>query len=241
MTRFASPAVIACPHCQYLALRQRLSLINLGGATRWSDGFIACFPGLPSFTRCARCKGVYWLEDAEVVGTLPDRREGPPRGFWRRFFARPSQSFRRNSVDQSLPDEWMWAQPVEHPDIDALAIGIEGLDDDETPEREQRLRRLLWWRFNDHHRASDRTAPGVSAAIRTAHERSNLLRLLDLSRDGDSVTNIEHVELLRELGRFDEAQRALALIKPDVVGVTLLSAKIDARDAMVCITQQEAW
>lgn len=37
-----------------------------------------------------------------------------------------------------------------------------------------------------------------------------------------------HVELLRELGRFDEAHRAQALVKPYIVGVALLSAKIGA-------------
>ncbi len=237
MTSFAPSDVIACPHCSHLALRKRLRSVNFYGATRWSDGYFSCFPGLPAFTRCARCHGVFWLDDAEVIGTLPDHNSEPPRsrylGFVRRFAGLKSRPVR-----QAVSDEWLWAQPVDHPDTDALVIGIENLTEVGTPEREQRLRRLLWWRFNDQHRVSVRKGSGISATIRNAHERSNLLRLLDLSGEVDSEASIEYVEILRELGQFDEAREALALVNPDTNGVALLLAKINARDTKVCITQQ---
>lgn len=240
MTSFSPSQVIACPHCRQLALRRRLRTFNSYGVTRWSDGYISCFPGLPAFTRCSACKGVFWLEDAAVVGELPDSRREPPRGLWRRFQYR-LRGIKTHSDRQTIPDDWMWAEPVEHPDVDAFIIGIENFSEDEPLEREQKLRRLLWWRFNAHHRIAGRASTEISTTIRNAHERQNLLRLLDLSRIGDTTPKIERAEILRELGRFDEAREALLSLDQGTADVALLMAKIAARDTTVFITSQESW
>ncbi len=240
MTSFAPSEVIACPHCEQLALRQYVRTLRIAGVTRWSDGDMSCFPKSTSFTRCSSCNNVYWLEDAKTVGTMPEYRNEPRLSPWQRLLNR-LRGTTPDSNRVAIPDDWYWARPVESPDIDAFIVGIEILPANETPEREQRLRRLLWWRFNDHRRVTGRTNSGISATIRDAHERSNLLRLLELSRNNDSTTSIERVEILRELGRFDEARDALSSVKPETDGVAVLAAKIEARDEKVCVISQEPW
>ena len=238
MTSFAPSEVIACPHCKHLALRRRLRSVNFYGSTRWSDGYLSCLTGLPTFTRCSSCQGVFWLEDAEVIGVLPDdrhdrKRTGLAASLKRVFISSPS-------AVQEVPDVWRWAQPVDHPDVDALVIGIE--NSAHAPlERERRIRRLLWWRFNDRFRRSSPAAGGVSATIREKHEKSNLHRLLDLAEKSDGHESIERVEILRELGRFDEARDVLAQVRSGVAGRDVLAVKIEARDPIVCVTEESSW
>lgn len=243
MTSFATSQVIACPHCRHLALRRRLQSLNFYGCTFWSDGYVGGFSGLPSFTRCTCCQGVYWLADAEVVGVLPDARSDASRGFLpavRRWLNAERDCSEPSS--QPVPDEWQWARPVGHADTDALVIGIESLADAEAPiEREQTLRRLLWWQFNHEQRRRSTAVVGISATVRSAHAQSNLFRLLDLAEGDGSMKGLERAELLRELGRFDEARAALTLVGPDTRGITVLAAKIEAHDSKVCVTYEESW
>lgn len=73
--------------------------------------------------------------------------------------------------------------------------------------------------------AADQTVTEISAMIRDAHERSNLLHLPELSQRDDSTLNMEHVEILREFGCSYEAREALALLNPETEGVAVLAAR----------------
>lgn len=174
---------------------------------------------------------------------LPDARSDASRGFLpavRRWLNAERDCSEPSS--QPVPDEWQWARPVGHADTDALVIGIESLADAEAPiEREQTLRRLLWWQFNHEQRRRSTAVVGISATVRSAHAQSNLFRLLDLAEGDGSMKGLERAELLRELGRFDEARAALTLVGPDTRGITVLAAKIEAHDSKVCVTYEESW
>lgn len=80
----------------------------------------------------------------------------------------------------------------------------------------------------------------ISDAIRHTHEQSNLHRLLELSLD-EGQPRIETVEILRELGRFDEARLALMQVDPNTPGINIIAAKIGEEDCRVCRTQEPAW
>lgn len=241
MTRFANDSVIACPHCGYLALKKRLASFSTGDLIRWSDGRVDSWFGQPSFTRCSACQGVYWVEDAKCVGEMPrpDRYGMEKRpGWFARLFGRRQAS---NMGEEPIPDEWLWAQPIDSPDIDAIVIGIETMGDDEPRVRKQRLRRLLWWKLNDRYRSDRRSPHSVSMAIIDRHEQDNLLRLLELSSDEGQPT-VETVELLRELGRFDEARSALETLAPNSSSIhTVLATKIAERSCRVCVVQEPSW
>lgn len=184
---------------------------------------------------------MYWLDDAEVIGTPSEQCRGSSCGFFEKIFSKIGRSEKSNfSTKQALPFAWELAQPAESADTDALVIGIENLAG-VSVGREQLLRRKLWWRFNQQHRYPVETAIGMSETIRRAHEQSNLHRLLDLSAGDEDRQCLERAEILRELGRFEEAREALALIREKNAGVEILASKIGAKDSKVCITHQNSW
>jgi hypothetical protein len=76
------------------------------------------------------------------------------------------------------------------------------------PDREEYLRRRLWWASNDHLRLES-----GSPALETDVARANMERLLALL-PFDSRT-LERVELYRQLGHFQTAIELIPLLMPD--------------------------
>jgi hypothetical protein len=87
--------------------------------------------------------------------------------------------------------------------VDALAQVVPLL-----PDREEYLRRKLWWASNDHLR---REIGGPAMAEPAA--RANKQRLLSLLPSTARV--LERVELYRQLGRFQEALELIPSAPPD--------------------------
>jgi len=81
-------------------------------------------------------------------------------------------------------------------------------------DREIYVRRRLWWSSNDHQRGlySVTLIALPSVAEDVAH--TNMLRLLELF-EHDPEHQVERGELLRQLGRFDDAVAVLKAVKPD--------------------------
>jgi hypothetical protein len=95
--------------------------------------------------------------------------------------------------------------------IEALAA-LPAADDD---GREVYLRRRLWWASSDHQRVRvDGMLVTASPAVAAAPALANRLRLLELL-EHDPKAQVERGELLRQLGRFDEAVAVLKAVKPD--------------------------
>ena len=80
------------------------------------------------------------------------------------------------------------------------------------------LRNRIWWGLNDRYRTSfdGSPLPDVPAWPRTA-ERNNMEAILDMLRDGEVKpwSMIQQGELLRLLGRFDEAVAILKAVPAD--------------------------
>jgi len=99
-------------------------------------------------------------------------------------------------------------------------------------DREIYLRRRLWWISNDHHRFRVDGTPTESQPVLTPTEaRNNILRLLALL-ENDFSKQVERGELLRQLGRFDEAIAVLKAVKPD--GYSEVKASKIQRLAQAC-------
>lgn len=180
------------------------------------------------FTRCWSCHGVFWLEDAAYVGDMPYETQKRPGWFARLFGA---------NEPPEISENWRRAFPIEPPDIDAIVVGIETMSRDVTKAMEQRHRRLLWWKLNDRDRSERRAVHSVSRAIIDTHEENNLLRLLELSIDEGAPT-IETVEILRELGRFDESRLVLERVDQNTTGLEIIAKKIAVKDSRVCVIQE---
>jgi hypothetical protein len=143
MTRLAPRTIISCPHCPYLASKTSVTSFTTGDLTRWSDGYTASWFGQPFFTRCTACRGVYWVDDASVVGNDQSRdadSHRPPPGWIDRFFG----GNRRKMEARTLSDDLFGPRPIVSPDIDAIVTGVEAAASG-SKEREQIIRRLLWW------------------------------------------------------------------------------------------------
>ncbi len=219
MTSYAQPLIIQCPKCRSCLHRRRLRSFNDFGAMGWSDGYNSIF-GLNSISqlgRCAYCRKVFWLDDLEVLGVLP--KEALQIGAVSRFYhwiTRDSDGvLERERIWNQTPWEWKNAKPAETPDFFDLKTALADKDS-LTPEREVWVRRALWFHGNDHLRLNRDGKPVRDKPRMTEDEtRQNMLALLALVEQGLDSPVTEKGELLRELGRFDEAIKALAGIDGD--------------------------
>lgn len=133
---------------------------------------------------------------------------------WHRMMGDKRGRLRKEREWHALPKGLQHAQRIDglhhaHDLIDALgALRPDALD------REIHLRRRLWSASNDHLRGQHGLAyiglPGVAEEV--AH--ANALRLLELF-EHDPDEQVARGELLRQLGRFDEAVAVLKAVKPD--------------------------
>lgn len=207
MTRFADPAVHACPHCDAPMLRPRLASINNYGATTWSDGFTSTigFGRNHDLAVCPSCEGMFWLDDATQIGIMHREPETTGWPVWKRalghFNKEDASLLARERAWRAIPDSWHWAGEIDKPRGRELLWAIEhGLGD--TPERAQKLRRRLWWAGNHPDRGSTHKNP-----MTPEQTHDNQVALLDLTRSSpdESATLLIQAELLRQLQRFDEA------------------------------------
>jgi hypothetical protein len=190
--------IIACPSCGGLE-----RFFTLDGWIRyhvylWTDGFRVSEepPDNPHVVKCRHCSHVYWLKDAEVIGEISNRRA------------------------ESFPPEWQSAKPVvEASETDYYAALASGFA--RNPEEERGARVLAWWKSNEPLRgeavaqvyaAWARVGPWNPDPRARQANMELLLNLLDLSDAGDRLIK---AELLRELGRFDEALAALREVDSD--------------------------
>lgn len=203
----ATDAIVSCPTCGRLA-RVPPPFPTEGREIRqWSDAKTAAPAASrsPLITRCPSCHEFYWIADAETVGRVPAERGGSP-------------------------EEWAEAAPVRELDEREYYEAIEeGLCGD--AEREHALRLLAWWRSNDRWR--DREPAG--AKLRPADYDENLLRLAGILETGGDNDRLLRAEVLRELGRHEEALDALPASAPEGLEpvARMIRLLAEARDPFV--------
>jgi hypothetical protein len=211
--------IVACPHCKGLAKHFTLASGNTFGARSWTDGkrIAPMLPQPPAVVKCRHCGECYWLADAERIGRVPA---------WGR---------RSEGVDPA----WAAAQSVEEPTEEGYYAALKkGLA--KTEQQERNLRVLAWWRRNDAHRHA---AEGSAQAAPSSACRANLEALAGLLEGGES-DRLMRAEVLRELGEFERALRALDGVAskealdggdggPYGAAVRQMRALCEARDASV--------
>jgi hypothetical protein len=206
--------IIACPHCGGLEQYATLRSGNTFGARTYTDGrqIAPMLPKPPPVVKCRHCAAFYWLRGAREVGEIND-----PWGEGR----------------SRAPEAWAAAQSVQEPTeaeyYDAIGAGLA-----ESPEQERSLRIFAWWRRNDALRDA---GPDAASAASEAPERwrANLEALLPLLDDANPNDLVMRAEVYRELGHFDSARRALALIGQSEYSAVVkrLGQLCDERDTQV--------
>jgi hypothetical protein len=194
--------IVACPTCGGLGRYATLLPGNNVGARVWTDlrEIAPMLPRPPAVVRCRHCGPYYWLADAREVGELGGEAREDRQELWaglRSLFAggRTAEPprFTREQIEHVR-------KPSEAEYYAALGAGLAT-----NPAQEKTLRILTWWRRNDAYRTSP---PGMpSAAELPASARENLEALVDLLSEEEACDRLMKAELLRELGRFEEARR----------------------------------
>jgi hypothetical protein len=176
--------IVACPQCKALAKYGTLISGNTFGAEVWTDGLqiAPMLPCPPEVAKCNECSHLFWLKNANSVGELS----------W--------------AEKDRAPTEWCKAEylkePMEADYYTALAGGLA-----QTAEQERTARVLAWWKSNEPLREQNCTEHSWSDPDA---RQANLESLLPLLNDHDESDRIMKAEVLRELGRFDEAMATLA-------------------------------
>ena len=218
--------VIACPSCRGLETHLTLRSFTEWDVYRWTDGFSLCrsCPKPPPVVRCGHCGYVYWLRDAKVKGQLPrwGETEAPPEWqeaehvvepseaeYYEALESGPGRNTGMKRISRALA-RWKSNKPLE-PELGRTA----------GTERTARL--LAWWKSNEALRGdivteiySTWNISRMGRLREMKHEigpwnpdpgarQANMENLLPLLDPRKGLVRIMRAELLRQLGRFDEA------------------------------------
>jgi hypothetical protein len=218
--------IVACPACGGLAKYATLLSGNTFGARLWTDGKqeAPMLPQPPAVVKCRHCGGCYWLADAERVGELD---------VWGADPLAPDEAWPL-SEDHPLavPESWRTAQYVEEPEeAEYYAALRSGLAQDRQQERALRI--FAWWRSNDPSRDGEESSAGGGSE--PAAREENLRALLPLLEGEEDRNRIMRAEVLRELGRWGEAEAALLRVRSRefAAAVRQIEALCRARDRAV--------
>lgn len=213
MTRLSSLTLYRCPACPGYFTRSVLTSLHFyNDVPSWSDGKNEqWWVGLSGPAgRCPTCHAVIWVDDAGELMPAPrePRAIGALTRLWHLLTGDRSGRLRDEKEWAALPDaikdaEHLVGLNTTQDYIDALAqLGPL------TPDREEYLRRKLWWASNDHlRRESNAPTLDVDAA------RANMERLPALLPS--TARTLERVELYRQLGRFREALDLIPAVPSD--------------------------
>ena len=150
MSSFAIPAVYQCPGCEDFFLRMRMATINFFGTRDWSDGAPTAWWAQKPLVRCGTCAALFWLDDIEPLGVLPETPDSIGR-FARLFALLRGDSngyLRAEQKWRDIPSGWKTAQYTEAVVFDDVA---HVLNESDGLHREKLLwlRRRTWWSLND--------------------------------------------------------------------------------------------
>ena len=219
MTRFSPPIIHQCPACARYFKRHALISLFFDTVTEWSDGkngqWWASASG--SVGRCPACTGIVWLADADEVMRVPYKPL--PIGFliraWYRLTGDRNGRLGEEREWDALPDGVKNAEQIDGLKCaDDFIEALAALPPDAV-DCEKHLRQRLWWASNDHVRVIASEADIIpQPAIAEEITRANAQRLLELV-EHDPKEQVARGELLRQLGRFDEAVAVLKAVVPD--------------------------
>lgn len=217
--------IIQCPDSTEIRRVPSINSGNTFGATFWTDGYMVApmLPRFPAITRCTADGPFFWVSSAKVVGSIPP---------W------------RDESASAPPQAWREAPPIrELTGEEFLQAVAQGLGD--TPQKLSYLRHRAWWAANQAYRpATDGQAPTATSDFATGSAaRANLEALAAELDETDAEQLLTKIEVLRELARFEEADK---LLKSDKLKderlkrwVALIGERVRLRDARVAKLKTE--
>ena len=189
-----------CVSCTVPMAQVTIKSGNTFGATLWTDGKMEApmLPDLPWFVKCPHCHSLLWIDEQVELGEtelgcmLTSEKE--------------KLSTKRHSKKTILGDIEPGIPQCIAPSAEELSAFLDTNISDVRKERYLRIR--SWWAGNDVRRKSRKKHP------LSEKEAKNLQALVALLIESDKNDRIMKAEIMRELGRFDDAVSLLAML-PD--------------------------
>ena len=154
MTSYSSPSVHACPGCDALYLRRRLRSANFFGARDWSDGVPMMWWQQEPLVRCDACAALFWLDDVEAVGIMPEKPAAIGRltRAWLRWVGDPQGRIQEHEYWAETMESWGSAQSIGKVDFDDV-VYVLARSKGVSSDRILWLRKRIWWGLRDRYRA----------------------------------------------------------------------------------------
>lgn len=190
--------------------------MNYSGAHRWSDGQLSAWWSASSLpvVCCPSCAAILWLEDLREIGEVrfAPRPVGKVTAAWLKLTGDRHGRLRAIHQWEALPESIKSPNDADTLEPSDWLMALQATSD---PERERFLRHWIWWVGNNHKRISaGERAEEAMPAFSPEQVRENMQRLLQLY-ERDDKRQVDRGEILRQLGRFDEAVRVLKAVRPD--------------------------
>lgn len=207
-----------CSSCAGLISMSTVASGNTFGAKFWTDGVMhaSMLPVTPQLAKCPHCTSIVILRNLEMVEEI---------GFLSPFEFHIDGSNQKTSVIRPTHA----AMRYERPEFSEL---INYLAKNKLSSELERIARIQAWRSgNDIRRGSDT----LSHLAKT--ERTNLEQLLPLLDRPHDYSNLVKVEVLRNLGRFDEASEVFyesVFNRNEEDAAQFILELIEAGDTQVC-------
>ena len=195
---------------------------NNYGVRAWSDGYstFSTLPARSPLVRCPNCPAVFWEEDVATLGEMPRKPYvQPAEGWLLRLLSRWGDDehghIRAQKDWDAAPDEWKPACEDCSLELSDLQVALKAVVD-VNPARELFVRRRIWWACSDHYRIRiDRLRMSETLQLAASAATSNMMRMLVLHGESEGPMGVERGELLRQLGRFDDAISVLRCVDSD--------------------------
>ena len=248
MTRFATPSVHTCPGCTTFFLRPRFRSVNFYGGQDWSDATPTMWWRQQPLVRCKACAALFWMDDAESVGVMPDTPAtiGPLTRKWLHWRGDPEGRLQSEEDWSTAKTLWGNAHHIGSVNFDDVAYVL-ARSKGVSRDRILWLRNRIWWGLNDRYRVRSDGSPSSNLPRwPVAVERTNMEVILDMLQDGEpqSWRMIQQVELLRLLGRFDEAVTVLKAVPADghsEVRAVKIERLARSGNTRVCLLTKPSW
>lgn len=167
-------------------------------------------PDQPWLVVCPHCNALVWIDELEELGELDPG--------YRPFIEEPERQVEIRGKQDLIED----ARPYRAPTMQEFLRLLEsGLSD---PERVRYVRLRAWWTANDARRGNPEATP------LSRPETQNLEQLAAMLDESNDHHRIMKAEIMRELGRFDEARKLLKVEFPsDLAHAASLIRKLAER------------
>ena len=222
MTKVSGKNVVAAPCCRALYTTPAYGSINLSASEYWTDGqrVHSLFPNDGGLRSCI-CGSYFLLKDTEKIDFIPDAKPIAPQGWehiksnwWTRFWGKETKEqvmafYDIRPIDvikaeqKAVPPA---TQLVKDEELSTVIHDSFG-DDDILIVARRRYWRYLNDAYRELYRQHQEIEPDTFPVFEpTEVQTNNMLALLDLLLSPHQRgVDLEVIEILRELGRFQEA------------------------------------